>query len=283
MMEALKIQHDEQRGEFTAEVDGYGLDVAYLRQSVRLVFTHTGTHPALRGRGFAGKMVEHALEWAAPLALQVVPACSYVQAHMARHRRWQRLLEPAAVQEILNFWFGSLGSEADGQVRKEWFQKNDAFDAEVRSRFGALIEKSLAGDLQDWQARPLGKLASIVVLDQFTRNTFRGQAKAFAGDAQALKIALDLLDSKVELNPLERWFTLMPLEHAEDLSMQERCVQEFEKLAAQDERMKDPLDYARRHRDVIARFGRFPHRNSALGRESTEEEKDFLAQPGSGF
>ena len=282
-MDALKITHDARRNEFTAEVDGYGLDVAYLQQGDRLIFTHTGTHPALRGRGLAGQMVEHALHWAAPLALQVVPACSYVQAHMARHRRWQRLLEPAQAQQVLNFWFGPLDRESDGQIRAQWFKKDDAFDAEIRGHFGDLIERALAGELQDWQARPLGRLAAILVLDQFTRNAFRGEARSFAGDGPALKIALDLLDSGVQLAPLERWFALMPLEHAEDLAIQQRCVSEFEKLAADDARLNDALNYARRHRDVIARFGRFPHRNAILGRESTPEEIEFLKQPGSGF
>ncbi len=228
-------------------------------------------------------MAEHALHWAAPLALQVVPACSYVQAHMARHRRWQRLLEPAAAQQVLNFWFGALGSETDGQVRKQWFQKNEAFDAEIRDRFGALIDQALAGDLRDWLARPLGRLAAILVLDQFTRNCFRGESKAFAGDAQALHIALDQLHGGVPLSALEHWFALMPLEHAEDLALLRRCVQEFEQLAAADARLSGALDYARRHLEVIARFGRFPHRNAALARESTAEEVAFLKQPGSGF
>ncbi len=282
-MDERTITHDARRNEFTAEVDGYGLDVAYVQQGDRLIFTHTGTHPALRGRGLAGQMVEHALKWAAPLALQVVPACSYVQAHMARHRRWQRLLEPAGAQQVLNFWFGELCSESDGQIRTQWFKKDDAFDAEIRGRFGDLIEKALAGELQDWQARPLGKLAALLVLDQFTRNAFRGEARSFAGDALALKIALDLLDSGVQLAPQERWFALMPLEHAEDLAIQQRCVSEFEKLAADDARLNDALNSARRHRDVIARFGRFPHRNAVLARESTPEEIEFLKQPGSGF
>ncbi|WP_158080807.1 DUF924 family protein [Pelomonas sp. KK5] len=283
MKDTLTIAHDEARGEFTAELDGYPLDVSYVRQGERLVFTHTGTHPALRGRGLAGQMVEHALHWAAPLALQVVPACSYVQVHMARHRRWQRLLEPAAVQQVLNFWFGAVGSADDGQIRRQWFVKDEAFDEEIRRRFGALIEKSLDGELHDWLVRPQGKLAAILVLDQFTRNAFRGQARSFAGDPQALTIALELLHSGVELAPLERWFALMPLEHAEDLAVQDRSVHEFEALAASDARLKDALDYARRHREVIVRFGRYPHRNAILGRESTPEEIEFLKQPGSGF
>ena len=282
-MSGLKIRHDEQGGRFTAEVDGYALELDYLRQTDRLIFTHTGTHPALRGRGLAGQMVEHALRWAAPLGLQVVPSCSYVDVYLRRHRPWQRLLETSEVQQVLNFWFGPIGSADDGQIQKRWFQKNEAFDAEIASRFASLIERALAGGLNDWAARPFGALAAILLLDQFTRNSFRGEARAFAGDPLALSMALALLDTGAELAPLQQWFLLMPLEHAEDLNVQDRSVREFERLAAADERLQDALGYARRHREVIARFGRFPHRNVQLGRTSTPEEQAFLAQPGSGF
>ena len=128
-------------------------------------------------------------------------------------------------------------------------------------------------------------LALIIVLDQFTRNVFRDSARAFAGDAQALQAALVLLESAAfaQLEPLQRWFVLMPLEHAEDLAMQQRCVAEFEALTALDARLAGALDYARRHLQVIERFGRFPHRNQVLGRPSTAQELSYLAQPGSGF
>ena len=129
-----------------------------------------------------------------------------------------------------------------------------------------------------------GLLAQTLVLDQFPRNLFRGQARAFAGDAQARAIALQLIDSgaHLALHPLQRWFVYLPLEHAEDLALQERSVALFSALAA-DAGMADALDYAERHRDVIHRFGRFPHRNAALGRASTAEELAYLATPGSGF
>jgi uncharacterized protein (DUF924 family) len=186
-------------------------------------------------------------------------------------------------QSVLDFWFGAPGSEGDGQVRVQWFQKNAAFDAEIASCFGALMEQALVDGLADWQSTPETSLAAILVLDQFTRNSFRGEAKSFAGDPFALQIALRLLDEGAALSSLHQWFALMPLEHAEDLAIQQRCVREFEPLAARDERLSGALDYARKHRDVIARFGRFPHRNAILGRESTAEELAYLAQPGSGF
>ena len=261
------------------------MELDYQRRGEQLIFHHTGTAPALQGRGLAGQLVEHALHWAAPLGLQLVPACSYVAGYVQRHRHWQRLLEPAAVQQVLNYWFGPLGSDTDKQIRALWFYKSEATDAEIRQRFGALIEPALAGHLRDWSRTPLARLAQIIVLDQFTRNVFRDSARAFAGDAQALPAALDLLarGDDLQLEPLQRWFALLPLEHAEDGAMQQRSVAEFEALAAADPRLADALEYARRHQQVIVRFGRFPHRNQALGRVSSAEELAYLAQPGSGF
>ena len=284
-MDPLSIQHQADKGRFWAEVDGHALELDYQCRGDQLIFHHTGTAPALQGCGLAGQLVEHALQWAAPLGLQLVPACSYVAAYLQRHARWQRLLEPLLVQKVLNYWFGPLGSETDGQIRALWFEKNDATDAEIRERFGALIEQALGRGLSGWETTPLGRLALIIVLDQFTRNVFRDSARAFAGDAQALQAALVLLESAAfaQLEPLQRWFVLMPLEHAEDLAMQQRCVAEFEALTALDARLAGALDYARRHLQVIERFGRFPHRNQVLGRPSTAQELSYLAQPGSGF
>jgi uncharacterized protein (DUF924 family)/predicted GNAT family acetyltransferase len=277
----MDITH--RKDHFEAEVEGRRVELDYLRHGDQLVFHHTGTDTALRGRGFAAQIVEHALQWAAPQGLQLVASCSFVAGYLQRHRRWQRLQETAAVQQVLNFWFGALGSDAEGQVRPQWFQKNEAFDAEIAARFGPLLQQLLGPGLADWPATPLAQAAAIIVLDQFTRNSFRGQAKAFAGDPLALQSALALLDSGAELDSLQRWFVLMPLEHAEDLAVQQRSVREFEALAAADPRLAGALDYARKHLDVIARFGRFPHRNPILGRESTPDELTYLAQPGAGF
>lgn len=285
MSEALNIQHDPAQGRFSASVDGHGLELDYELQGQQLIFTHTGTAPALRGRGLAGRLVEHGLQWTAPHGLQVVPACSYVAAHLKRYPRWQRLTLVPAIQQVLNYWFGPLGSAEDGQIRPLWFQKSEATDADIKQRFGALIEDALGERLAAWSETPLSRLARILLLDQFTRNVYRGSAKSFSGDALALQDTLALLDGEQlhELEPLQRWFALMPLEHAESLAMQERSVAEFVALAQQDSRLQGALDYARKHREVIVSFGRYPHRNSLLGRPSSPEELSYLAQPGAGF
>lgn len=282
-MEPLDIV--QRMGGFSAEVEGEALELDYMQSGEQIVFHHTFTADALRGRGLAGQMVEHGLRWASHQERPVVAACSYVAAWLSRHPAWQRVTEPTPVQQVLNFWFGFLGSEEDGQVRGEWFRKSDAFDDEIRARFGALLEQAIAGGLKEWERSSQGSLARIVLLDQFTRNTLRNTPRAFAGDAEALRISLAMLESSKfkELTTLQRWFALMPLEHSEDLAMQDRSVAEFERLAAEDERLKGALDYAIKHREVVAQFGRFPHRNAILGRESSADELAYLAQPGAGF
>jgi uncharacterized protein (DUF924 family) len=189
-------------------------------------------------------------------------------------------------QEVRDFWFGAPGSEAAGQKRKEWFVKSEAFDDEIKQRFGATVKQAIAGGLREWDAEgPQGVLARILVLDQFTRNAYRNKPESFAGDALALAAARQLADSgaHTQLPPLQRAFAYMPFEHAEDAFMQERAVELFTALAAEHPGFDDMLDYAHRHRGVIARFGRFPHRNEILGRASTQQEIEFLRQPGSRF
>jgi uncharacterized protein (DUF924 family) len=189
-------------------------------------------------------------------------------------------------QEVLDFWFGAPGSATDGKRRREWFIKNKAFDATIAQRFGAAIDQAIAGGLREWDEEgPQGVLARILVLDQFTRNAHRNTPRAFAGDPLALLAARHLADSGAhkELAPQQRAFAYMPFEHAEDAFMQERAVALFTALAAEHPGFDDTLDYAHRHRGVIARFGRFPHRNAILGRASTPEEAEFLRQPGSRF
>jgi uncharacterized protein (DUF924 family) len=189
-------------------------------------------------------------------------------------------------QEILDFWFGPSGSEAAAGPRREWFVKSDAFDDQIRQRFGTAIDQAIAGGLREWDLEgPQGVLARLLVLDQFTRNAWRNTPQSFAGDALALACARRLVDSGAhkELPPLQRAFVYMPFEHAEDACMQERAVELFTDLAAEHPGFDEMLDYAHRHRGVIARFGRFPHRNEILGRASTPEEIEFLRQPGSRF
>ncbi len=189
-------------------------------------------------------------------------------------------------QDILDFWFLPAGATGHGEAREAWFRKSDAFDAEVAERFGPLLEHAVAGGLREWDEEgPQGALARIVLLDQLTRNAWRGQPASFSGDALALAAAMRLVDTGADktLTPLERWFVYMPFEHAEDARMQERAVELFAELAQYGKAFEGALDYAHRHRGVIARFGRFPHRNAILGRASTPEEVDYLKQPGSGF
>ena len=188
-------------------------------------------------------------------------------------------------QDILDFWFLAPGSPGYGQPRDEWFRKNDAFDTAIRERFGAMIEQAMAGGLREWDLLgPEGILARILLLDQFTRNAFRGKPASFAGDPLALAAA-QALDNGADqaLLPVQRWFAYMPFEHAEDARMQERSVALFTALSQANPGFEGVLDYAHRHRGVIARFGRFPSRNAILGRASTPEELAYLAQGGSGF
>ena len=187
--------------------------------------------------------------------------------------------------DVLEFWFGAPGSAEHGSLRKCWFEKDPAFDAEIRRRFLALVDEAAAGRLDDWADRPEGLLALIVLLDQFPRNLFRNAPRAFATDAQALALAQQALAQGVDalLMPVARAFIYLPFEHSEDLAMQDRAVALFAALAQHGEAFASYLDYAERHRDVIRRFGRFPHRNAILGRASTPEEIAFLARPGAGF
>ncbi len=183
---------------------------------------------------------------------------------------------------VLEFWFGKPAADAP---REAWFRKDPAFDAGIRERFGAVIEAALAGRLGHWEAAgPESALALIIVLDQFTRNVFRDTARMFAGDAQALAIAHRLVESGADrqLEPMQRWFAYLPFEHAESLPEQELSVELFDALRAFPA-SAGAYDWALSHRDVIRRFGRYPHRNEILGRESTPAEIAFLATPGSRF
>jgi uncharacterized protein (DUF924 family) len=191
----------------------------------------------------------------------------------------------APATDVLAFWFGHPDEPGRGKPRSEWFRKDSAFDAEIRTRFMANVEAALAGQLDDWAATPQGLLALLILLDQFPRNLFRGEARAFAGDAQALSLAGTALAKGWDKNltAVEKLFVYLPFEHSEALADQECSLALFAALAAGAPGNDGFLDYARRHHEVIARFGRFPHRNAALGRASTPEEATYLAQPGSGF
>lgn len=185
-------------------------------------------------------------------------------------------------REVLEFWFGP-GADY-GRRHKRWFEKDPAFDLEVRRRFGGLLDELVAGRYADWLAEPAACLARIVVLDQFPRNIYRGSPKAFASDALGLQAARHALAQRYDLDmrPVERLFLYLPFEHSESLEDQELgCV--LMAPLAQFPETDDVYRYAVAHRDIIARFGRFPHRNAALGRASTLDELAFLNEPGSAF
>ena len=176
--------------------------------------------------------------------------------------------------DLLHFWFEECQPV-------QWFRKDPAFDQQVRERFGALSERAVAGQLQQWAEEPDSALALVLLLDQLPRQLWRGTPEAFAGDAAALELSLRALAMGwIEAEPQRerRQFCLMPLMHSEDLAIQEQGLKLFERFCD-----AETTAFAGRHRDVIARFGRFPHRNEVLGRSSSTEELAFLKQPGSRF
>ncbi len=195
----------------------------------------------------------------------------------------------ARAAAIRDFWFGPAGHPEFGRVRKIWFEKSDAFDAECRTGFLADHEHAASGAYDALAETPGGVVALLILLDQIPRNLFRGQARAFATDRQARDIAARAVDAGLDrqLPPVQRNFVYLPFEHSEDLADQRRAVALFESLPVTAEFLEadraNVIDYARRHLAVIERFGRFPHRNAALGRASTPEEIAFLQQPGSSF
>ena len=194
-------------------------------------------------------------------------------------------------EAVLDFWFADAPKSAAALAErmKFWFGMDTAAETRaqdelIRSRFAALDDQALRGELESWNESPRGRLALILVLDQLPRNIHRGTARAFAGDAAALALTLEGIKSGADrlLDACERVFFYMPLQHAESLAMQEKAVEMFGSLvrAADDEQrafVESCVPYARVHRDLIRRFGRFPHRNAILGRESTAAERAYLA------
>ncbi len=187
-------------------------------------------------------------------------------------------------EQVLGFWFGTPADPWFGTPRREWFHKDVAFDDEIRSRFGALHQAEVAGAHEEWLFTARSALAYVIVLDQFSRNLFRDAPRTFAQDEQARLAAGRAIERGLdaEVSPIERVFFYLPFMHSESLADQDRSVALYLALA-QGDPADSNLDYARRHRAIIARFGRFPHRNHVLGRVSTPDEVVFLAQPGSGF
>ena len=188
-------------------------------------------------------------------------------------------------QAVLDFWFAAHGEPEHGAVRDLWFRKSFDTDRQINERFGPLIEQALRGELETWAAEPQTALAQIILLDQFTRNSFRDTLRAFAGDKRALAAAMAMVGARhdEQLLPVQRVFVYLPFEHAEGIVMQEEALRLFNRLVASAPELQNMLDYAQRHHDVVKRFGRFPHRNAILGRHSTTDEIEFLKQPGSRF
>jgi uncharacterized protein (DUF924 family) len=185
-------------------------------------------------------------------------------------------VNPVTPSELLDFWFS--------QNRKAWFEKNPAFDEQIRGRFLALFGQALRGELNPWRREPAGCLALVILLDQFPRNMFRGSAKAFEGDSLARDAARIILDNEWDKSMTldQRMFAYLPFEHSESMADQERCLALMKEIAVSPDTADLPK-WAEAHLVIIRRFGRFPHRNAALGRASTPEETEFLKQPGSSF
>ena len=197
------------------------------------------------------------------------------------------------IDEVLHFWFGACGADGslDPMKKRMWFGDGHKYDDDIRHRFIALHERAARGELEhEWISTARGRVALVIVLDQLSRHIHRGAPAAFDQDPAAQQLVVAGLGQHVdhELIPAQRAFFYLPLEHAEDLELQRLCVRCFDGLArtvppAWRKDYDSLLDYAERHRNIIERFGRFPHRNKMLGRISTPEEIEFLKQPGSSF
>ena len=195
------------------------------------------------------------------------------------------------MEAVLEYWFGPLASDESfpDQQAKKWFGGGEAVNEEIRTQFGRDQTLACEGHYDDWQENPRGCLALVILLDQFTRNLY-GDARAYAMDDKALLVVLRGIERGLDkkLKIIERWFFYMPFMHSEDLEIQEKGIELFTKLAeeappALELPIRNALGYAIRHMEIIKRFGRFPHRNEALGRESTPQEVEFLKEPNSSF
>jgi uncharacterized protein (DUF924 family) len=194
-------------------------------------------------------------------------------------------LTTATPAAVLDFWLadGATLGWPSQEMKKRWFTGGPALDQAIVQQFGSAVTLAQAGGLADWEAAPLDRLALIIVLDQFSRNMFRGGAQAFAGDARAQQLVQQTLMAQQDrqLPWVGRVFLYLPLMHAEHLALQDRCVVCFTQLVAEapeslQQRLQSNLDYAHRHQTVISRFGRFPYRNAVLGRSNTPQEEEFL-------
>ena len=191
---------------------------------------------------------------------------------------------PSRAGEVLDFWFGREDDPEYGQFRDEWFRKDSEFDARVTEQFADLYEEAAAGELEGWRDEAESGLALVIVLDQFPRNMFRGDGRTHAEDDRALGTSKYAVEHALdrELPAFQRMFLYMPFMHSESVEDQRRSVEMFERLAGEPG-APDVVSYAVSHRDIVERFGRFPHRNEILDRETTPEEAVFLTTEGSSF
>ncbi|GAA3932973.1 DUF924 family protein [Litoribacillus peritrichatus] len=189
------------------------------------------------------------------------------------------------MKQVINYWFGTLDEDgfAHQEEKQKWWSASDEIDLEISHKFGDLVKQALNHQLKDWRESTTGKLASIILLDQFTRNIYRGTEQAFSGDNKALKICKMGLSSgeDLDLTAEQQVFFYMPLEHSEDLEDQELCIRLLEGLKKRSPHHKEEtidgyIRFAKHHRDIIAEFGRFPHRNKVLQRKNTPEEERYL-------
>jgi uncharacterized protein (DUF924 family) len=191
---------------------------------------------------------------------------------------------PSRVGEVLEFWFGGEDDPEYGGFREEWFRKDPDFDARIAARFADLYDEAAAGELDGWREEAESCLALVIVLDQFPRNMFRGDGRTHAEDARALGASKYAVEHALdrELPAFQRMFLYMPFMHSESVEDQRRSVEMFERLAGEPG-APDVVSYAVAHKDIVERFGRFPHRNGILDRETTPEEAVFLTTEGSSF
>jgi uncharacterized protein (DUF924 family) len=192
---------------------------------------------------------------------------------------------PPQARAVLDCWFGEPDTPAFGEARKRWFSRDEAFDATLREHFGTLIDAANEGRLDSWQDTPLGALALIVVLDQFSRNCHRNTPRAFAADQKALRVAQRMIAGGADRSlptAHHRAFAYLPFEHDETLASQHESLRLFKQLETEPGG-ESYYRFAVRHAEIIERFGRFPHRNALLGRPSTAEEIAFLRRKGSSF
>lgn len=192
-------------------------------------------------------------------------------------------LEQYRITALLDVWFGKPGTTEHNQSRAVWFKSDAAFDAQL-GKYQLDQKQAAKGDLDHWMSSSEACLALILLLDQLPRNLYRGKPESFASDAKALLVARHAVTQGFDrgLPDVRRWFVYLPFEHSEALADQDTSVKLFAALPSNKDN-DNTVDYAKRHRDVIARFGRFPHRNKILGRASTPEEEEFLRQPNSSF